>query len=215
MNSLLKMLHGQRVVPALPGLDDPEMVTPLCDALLEGGLPCLEITLRTEHGLKMVALAAKTRTQILVGAGTVLSVDQAQAAIDGGARFIVSPGFDPKIVARCLEAKVAVLPGVATATEVQGARSMGLEAVKFFPASLLGGPAMLSALRGPFPDMYFVPTGGVNLENLAQYLQLPNVPACGGTWMFPRAALEARDYGTIAAAVRDTVQRVHSLTQAL
>lgn len=206
MHATLEALGKYRIVPALAGLDSPEMVLPLCDALASGGLPVLEITLRMAGGMEALRLAAAERPNVLVGAGTVLTAAQAGQAIEAGARYLVSPGLDPVLVRMGLDAGLAVLPGVVTPTEVQAALGLGLEAVKFFPASVMGGPQMLAALRGPFPGMKFVPTGGVNMNNLETYLRLGNVLACGGTWMFGRGKIQPDGFEAIAAAVRETME---------
>lgn len=208
MHATLEALGNYRIVPALAGLDSPEMVLPLCDALAAGGLPVLEITLRTAGGMEALRLAAAERPDILVGAGTVLTSEQAEQAIAAGARYLVSPGLDPVLVRMASDAGLPILPGVVTPTEVQAALGLGLEAVKFFPASVMGGPQMLKALRGPFPAMKFVPTGGVNMDNLEAYLHLDNVLACGGTWMFGRGRVQTSDLEAVSQAARETMDFV-------
>jgi len=190
------------------GFDRPETVLPLCDALTAGGLPVLEITLRSAEGIEATRLAAAERPDMLVGVGTVLTLQQAEQVIEAGARYLVSPGLDPELVRMGLDAGLPVLPGVVTPTEVQTAMGLGLEAVKFFPASIMGGVKALSALRGPFPNMKFVPTGGVNYDNLEVYLQLENVLACGGTWMFGRGPIQAGNFEAVTLAAKETMDLV-------
>ena len=191
----LAQLASFRIVPVIV-IDDPAAASPLADALAVGGLRCAEITFRTP-----AALAALTRfaakADLLVGAGTVLDPDQASAAVDAGARFIVSPGFDAEVVLRCQQLGVPVLPGTATPSEVQQAWRVGLTAVKFFPADTLGGVTALSAIAAPFPDMTFVPTGGISHGNAAAYLRHRSVLAIGGSWMAPRWLIAAGDWEQI------------------
>jgi 2-dehydro-3-deoxyphosphogluconate aldolase/(4S)-4-hydroxy-2-oxoglutarate aldolase len=194
-HGVLVQLASFRIVPVIV-IDDLTATVPLADALSAGGLRCAEITFRTP-----AALAALTRlaadTSLLVGAGTVLDPDQASAAIDAGARFIVSPGFDAEVVHRCQQLGVPVLPGTATPSEVQRARGAGLRAVKFFPAETLGGVPALDAISAPFPDMMFVPTGGITAGNVAAYLRHRSVHAVGGSWMAPRRLIAAGDWQQI------------------
>jgi 2-dehydro-3-deoxyphosphogluconate aldolase/(4S)-4-hydroxy-2-oxoglutarate aldolase len=197
----LAAIREVRVVPvvALPDADDAVGLT---TALVGGGLPIVEITLRTAAGLEGIRLARDLEGAI-VGAGTVTNVGQAEAAIDAGARFVVSPGLDADIVRACQAADVPVVPGIATPSELMQAVSLGLVVVKVFPAAMLGGPAMIKALAALGLDVEFLPTGGVTLENAATYLDHPKVVAVGGTWMVPRSAIEARDWTGITDLARD------------
>jgi 2-dehydro-3-deoxyphosphogluconate aldolase / (4S)-4-hydroxy-2-oxoglutarate aldolase len=167
-----------RVIPVVV-LDDSAAAAPLAGALADAGLPCAEITLRTAAGEAAIAIMAQQRN-LLVGAGTVLDASQAEHAAQAGARFIVSPGFDEEVVRRCQELSVPVLPGAATATEIQRARRAGLRVIKFFPAETLGGVNALDALSAPFPDMRFIPTGGIGPGNVQAYLARSVVLAVGG-----------------------------------
>lgn len=200
---VLAQLASFRVLPVIV-IDDHATAGPLADTLAAGGLRCAEITLRTPAALAALARFAEN-TDLLVGAGTVLDPDQASAAVDAGARFIVSPGFDAGVVRRCQQIGTPVLPGTATPSEVQQARRAGLTAVKFFPAETLGGVMALDAIAAPFPGMTFVPTGGITAENAAAYLQHRSVLAIGGSWMAPRKLIAAGDWQqigqlTVAAA---------------
>jgi 2-dehydro-3-deoxyphosphogluconate aldolase/(4S)-4-hydroxy-2-oxoglutarate aldolase len=202
-------LHDQAVIPViiLERLDD---AVPLAEALAAGGLSTLEITLRTSVGLDCIAAIAKFQDWN-VGAGTVLNREDARRAIDHGAKFIVSPGLDDSTIQYCQDRNIPIVPGACTATEVQRAINMGLNMAKFFPAEAFGGVATLKALGGPFPNLKFVPTGGIALDNLAAYLKLPNVLAVGGSWMVPRTLLEARDFTQItqlAVGARDRVKMI-------
>lgn len=197
-------LAAMRVIPVIV-LDDSAAAAPLAAALADGGLPCAEITLRTAAGQAAISIMAQQRN-LLVGAGTVLDAGQAERAIEAGARFIVSPGFDEEVVRRCQELSVAVLPGAATATEIQRARRAGLRVVKFFPAETLGGVRALDALSAPFPDLRFIPTGGISPGNLQPYLTRSVVLAVGGSWMVSRQLITDRNWAQITQLVRDAAR---------
>jgi 2-dehydro-3-deoxyphosphogluconate aldolase/(4S)-4-hydroxy-2-oxoglutarate aldolase len=170
------------IIPVIK-LNRVEDAIPLANALLAGGIPVAEVTFRTEAAAEGITTIRREFPQMLVGAGTVLTTEQATAAIDAGAQFVVSPGSNGKIIDRVLESGVAMIPGVATPTEIEAAMERGLSVVKFFPAEALGGVAMLKALAGPYPQMKFVPTGGISASNMKDYLQQKNVLAVGGSWM--------------------------------
>ena len=197
-------LAALRVIPVVV-LDDSAAAAPLAGALADAGLPCAEITLRTAAGEAAISIMAQQRN-ILVGAGTVLDAGQAEHAVEAGARFIVSPGFDDEVVRRCQELSVAVLPGAATATEIQRARRAGLRVVKFFPAETLGGVHALDVLSAPFPDMRFVPTGGIGPANLQPYLARSAVLAVGGSWMVPRQLIADRDWAQVTRLSQDAAR---------
>jgi 2-dehydro-3-deoxyphosphogluconate aldolase/(4S)-4-hydroxy-2-oxoglutarate aldolase len=194
-----------RLLPVVV-IDDAATAEPLAEALVRGGLPCAEITFRTAAAADSIkAMAA--RGDIAVGAGTVLTPEQVDRAVDAGATFVVSPGFGPAVVRRCQELKVPVYPGAATATEIQMALDAGLQTVKFFPAEQLGGAAMVKALAAPFRQVKFIPTGGVTTDNLDRYLALPSVLAVGGTWMVAPDLLKNRDWAEITRRTRAAVER--------
>jgi len=193
-----------RVVPVVK-LTAAAAAEPLAHALQAGGLPCMEITFRTAAAPEAIRLASRL-PGMLVGAGTVLTTVQAQQAVDNGAQFIVSPGFSPKVVAWCLEQKIPVLPGVCTPTEVQMALEYGLELLKFFPAENYGGCTTLAALGAVYGGVKFVPTGGISPANLRDYLKLPCVLACGGTWMVQAALIDNGAFGEITRLSAETVR---------
>lgn len=170
------------IIPVIK-LNRVEEAVPLAQALLAGGIPVAEVTFRTEAAAAGIAAIRREFPQMLVGAGTVLTTEQATAAIDAGAQFVVSPGSNGKIIDRVLTAGVAMIPGVATPTEIEAAMEKGLRVLKFFPAEALGGVAMLKALAGPYPQIKFVPTGGISAGNMKEYLHQKNVLAVGGSWM--------------------------------
>lgn len=202
----LAQLRTHAVLPVIIA-DDRDCADSLGDALVAGGLPLAEVTLRTPAALDVIRVLAQ-RTDILVGAGTVLTADQVDASVDAGAAFIVSPGLSRAVVGRCLDRAVLPIPGAVTATEVQAALEFGLDTVKFFPAESAGGSAAISALAAPFASMSFVPTGGVNDSNLDSYLALPSVIAVGGSWMVPRELVRSHDVAGLVGVISSAVVRV-------
>jgi 2-dehydro-3-deoxyphosphogluconate aldolase/(4S)-4-hydroxy-2-oxoglutarate aldolase len=198
---LLEAIGRARVVPVVTIRDAADAIA-ITQALVAGGLPVLEITLRTAAGLEAIRAATGVDGAI-VGAGTVLTAEQADLALEAGARFIVSPGLAEDVVAVGRARGVLALPGVATPTEMLRAASLGCAAVKVFPAVALGGPAMVRALASVMPEMGFVPTGGINLEGAASYLAIPHVIAIGGSWMVPGSVLAARDWRSIEELARE------------
>ncbi len=205
-SDIITLLAADRLLPVII-LPDADQAEPLAAAIAAGGLHSLEVTLRTPSALDSIKRLAAS-SDLVVGAGTVLTPEQAERAVEAGARYVVCPGFSAAVVGRCRELGVPVFPGVATPTEIQMALEAGLTTVKFFPAEQLGGAPMVKALSAPFPGVRFVPTGGVTTANLAAYLALPAVLAVGGTWMVAPDLLAAGDYAEItrrtAAAVAAT-----------
>jgi len=201
MTELAPRLAGQLIIPVVV-IDDAGFAVDAAAALAAGGIGCVEITLRTAAGLPAIAAVAAGGAG-LVGAGTVLTPDDVARVADAGARFIVTPGFDPEVVTRALELGLEVLPGTATATDVQAALRLGLGVVKLFPADRLGGLDLISSLAGPFADVGFVPSGGVSAANLAAYLAHPNVPAVSGSWMAGRELMRSRDVAEIERLSRE------------
>lgn len=172
-------------------------------ALMQGGIPYAEITFRTPAAAEAIDRMRSDAPQMKVGAGTVLTVEQADRAVKSGAQYLVSPAFDAAVVDWCEEHSVPIIPGVATPSEVNAASQRGLRTLKLFPAGPLGGVALLQALRGPFPEVRFVPTGGITPRNLADYARQPNVVACGGSWIASQEAISARKFDDIVAAARE------------
>lgn len=181
MNTPLDAIWARRLIPVVT-LENAAAADPLAEALVAGGLPVAEITLRSPAALEAITAMAR-RGDVTVGAGTVLTVGQVRQTVEAGAQFMVSPGFNPEMVRYCLDQQIPVLPGVSTPTEIQTALSHGVETVKFFPAEAFGGCRTLKALGAPYPTVRFVPTGGITADNLAGYLQLPQVAACGASWV--------------------------------
>lgn len=211
MSATVDALTRIGIVPVVV-IDDPARAADLAHALLEGGIGCAEFTLRTPRALDAISAAAAV-PGFVTGAGTVLTVEQADAAIDAGASFAVSPGYDPLVSRRVVDLGAAMVPGVATPTELQHAMRDGFTHVKVFPAGLLGGPAYLDALAAPFPGIRFLPSGGVRADTLADYLSRPHVFAASGSWMVPREAIDAGDFALVearsrgAAATRDAARK--------
>ena len=207
--SIWAQLCAAQLIPVVV-IDDPAAAPALGEALVAGGLPTAEITFRTTAAPQAIAALAQ-RDDLIVGAGTVLTTEQVDLAVDSGAQYVVSPGLSTAVVERCRERKVLALPGAVTATEVQAALALGLEAVKFFPAGTSGGPAAIKALAAPFPDLSFVPTGGVSAQNLADYLAVPAVKAVGGSWMVPRNLIQEQATDQITELVTEAVQLVRDI----
>lgn len=201
------ILTGQRFVPVIV-IDDARQAVPLAEALHRGGIGCAEITLRTDAAPAAIAAIAASSAvpDFIVGAGTVLTPDDVDRVVDAGGRFVVSPGLAEDIVDRAIELGVEVIPGVATATEVQRALRLGLSRLKLFPAGPLGGLAAVRALAGPFPDMRFLPSGGVTAANAREYLASPSVFAVSGSWMATRELIAAGDFDEIERLSRACVE---------
>jgi 2-dehydro-3-deoxyphosphogluconate aldolase/(4S)-4-hydroxy-2-oxoglutarate aldolase len=205
----MEVLATIRIIPVVV-IDDPGRAPELAAALTAGGIPCAEITLRTPAGLKAIDAVGDT-PGFLNGAGTVLTVEQVDRCVEAGARFLVTPGFDEELVARAQFHDVAMLPGIATATEIQRALKVGIHVVKFFPADRLGGLDTIRALAAPFNGVGFVPSGGVTMSNAVDYLRHPSVFGVSGSWMTPRDAIAEGDFAAIeqlsrsaAALVKDS-----------
>ena len=197
----LELAASGPVIPVIviQRLDD---AVPLAQALIEGGVRVLEITLRTPVALRCMEAIARAVPDAIVGAGTVRNVADAQAARDAGCRFAVSPGYSSDVGIACRNLGLPLLPGVATASEVMQANADGYDFLKFFPATAAGGIPLLKALAGPFPDVAFCPTGGITVETAPQFLALPNVKVCGGSWLTPQDAVDAKDWPRITQLAR-------------
>lgn len=201
---LNELLMKTPVVPLVQA-DDPDIAVRTSRALAAGGLNVAEVVLRTDRAFECLQAIATTVPETIAGAGTVLSVKQATAALDNGARFIVSPGLDDGVVGIARDRGVPIYPGIMTPSELQRAFNLGLEVVKFFPASIAGGVPALKALSGVFRTMRFMPTGGIGPDNLADYLSIPAVLACGGSWLTPADRIAAGDYDAITALAAEAV----------
>ena len=203
MNEVLKQIGALRLVPVVV-IDNAKDARPLGDALSAGGLNCMEITFRTAAAAEAIKAASQI-PGMLVGAGTVLNVDTVNRAMDCGAKFIVSPGLNPKVVEYCVKKNIPITPGVATPTEIEMALDHGLNVVKFFPADALGGVKTLKAISAPYGMMKFMPTGGITEANLPEYLKLPSVLACGGSWMVAKDLVTAGNFAKVTELTKAAV----------
>ncbi len=205
-----KVIEKMGVVPVVV-LNDAKNAEPLAGALCEGGLPCAEVTFRTDAAEESIRLMTQAYPDMLVGAGTVLTIDQVNRAVNAGAKFIVSPGFDPEIVDYCLNSGIPVFPGCVTPSEVAQAVKRGMKVVKFFPAAQFGGVSTIKALSAPYVGLKFMPTGGVNAGNLKDYLTCPSILACGGSWMVKGALIDAGKFDEIRDMTKEAAALVKEI----
>jgi 2-dehydro-3-deoxyphosphogluconate aldolase/(4S)-4-hydroxy-2-oxoglutarate aldolase len=210
MHEVLATLGDFGVVPVV-AIQRAEDADALGRALLAGGLPCAEITFRTDAAEEAIQRISSGLPDIVLGAGTVLTIDQADRAVSAGAQFIVSPGFNEKVVDWCLQNEIPVTPGVLTPTEIDMGLDKGLRILKFFPAEALGGLRMLKAIAAPYVGVKFIPTGGINLDNLADYLAHPSVHCCGGSWLVKASLISAGRFDEITQLARDAVSLVRQV----
>lgn len=213
MNELFTRIRGIGIVPVIK-LEKPSDALPLGKALMEGGLPVAEVTFRTKAAAEAIALLKKEYPSLITGAGTVITIAQAEAAIAAGASFVVTPGFNPRIVDFCISKGMPIIPGINSPSQVELGLERGLDLLKFFPAEVSGGVKMLKALHGPYAEVSFVPTGGIDTSNIEQYLKLPYVAAVGGTWMVKEEAIAAGQFGALSALCREAVQIVKTCRSA-
>ncbi len=202
MKSIEEHFSHLGVVPVVV-IKEVKDALPLAKALIDGGLPCAEITLRTPAAEDAIQAICREYPDMLVGAGTVLTVEQVKRTAAAGAKFMVSPGFDPEIVDFCKSENIPVFPGCMTPTEVTLAIKCGLKTVKFFPAQQAGGPAMIKTLSAPYPDLTFMPTGGISAANLKDYLSLPCVLCCGGSWITDQSLILSGSFSKITALAQE------------
>ena len=205
MNAVLEQISKIGIVPVVK-IDRAEDALPLAKALCKGGLPCAEVTFRTDAAAEAIKIMTDNFPDMCVGAGTVLNAAQVDAAVSAGARFIVSPGLNPKTVAYCIEKGVPVTPGISSPSEIETAIELGLDVVKFFPAEQSGGLAKIKAMAAPYTNMEFMPTGGINASNLTSYLDFNKIIACGGSWMVPGDLINAGEWGKIEQLTKEAVQ---------
>ena len=210
MSTIAERFQELAVVPVVV-LNDAKDALPLAEALVEGGLPCAEVTFRTEAAEESIWKMAEKYPDMLVGAGTVLTIDQVDRAVGAGAKFIVSPGFDPEIVDYCLDKQIPVFPGCVTPSELAQAVKRGLEVVKFFPAAQYGGVATIKALAAPYTMVKFMPTGGVSTKNLKDYLECDKILCCGGSWMVKGDMIKAGEFDKIKQLTKEVVELAHSI----
>ena len=207
MNPVLEQIGKIGIVPVVK-IDRAEDALPLARALCAGGLPCAEVTFRTDAAAEAIRAMIAGYPDMCVGAGTVLNAEQVDAAVEAGAKFIVSPGFNPAVVRYCLEKDIPVTPGTQTPSEMEQAIEMGLDVVKFFPAEPAGGLAMIKAVAAPYTMLKFMPTGGINLNNVEAYLQYDRILACGGSWMVKGDLIKSGKFDEIAKMTKDAADIV-------
>ncbi|MBR5794926.1 MAG: bifunctional 4-hydroxy-2-oxoglutarate aldolase/2-dehydro-3-deoxy-phosphogluconate aldolase [Erysipelotrichaceae bacterium] len=207
MNEVLKQINEIGIVPVVV-LDDAKDAKPLAEALCAGGLPCAEVTFRTEAAEECIRIMASEFPEMLVGAGTVLTTDQVDRAVAAGAKFIVSPGLNPRIVKYCVEKGILITPGCSNASDIELALENGLDVVKFFPAEPAGGLNMIKALAAPYVNVKFMPTGGINAKNVRDYLAYNRIIACGGSWMVKADLIKNGEYDKITAMCKEAVEIV-------
>ena len=210
MNEVLMKIGQMGIVPVVV-LTDVKNAVPLAQSLINGGLPCAEVTFRTEAAQQSIAEISKNFPQMFVGAGTVLTTEQVDRAVDAGAKFIVSPGFNPKVVEYCIKKGYPVTPGIMTPTELEMALEFGLDVVKFFPAENAGGLKMIKAMAAPYTKMKFMPTGGINPQNVREYLQCDKILACGGSWMVKGDLINSGNFAEIEKLTKEASQIVKEI----
>ena len=209
MNDMMKKLNRIGIVPVVV-LESAEDALPLAEQLAAGGLPCAEVTFRTAAAEESIRMA-KAFPDMIVGAGTVLTCEQADRAVDAGAKFIVSPGFNPKVTEHVLKKGVPMTPGVCTPTEIEAALQFDLDVLKFFPAEPSGGLKMIKALAAPYVGLHFMPTGGINAENVRDYLKYDRIVACGGSWMVSGRLVKEGNFAEIGRLVREAAGIVREI----
>ena len=210
MNKTLRDLCSYGVIPVVV-INKTEDAKPLAKALCEGGLKCAEVTFRTDAAQEAIRIMSKEFPDMMVGAGTVLTIDQVDRAVSAGAKFIVSPGFDPEIVDYCIDKDIPVVPGCMTPSEVAQGVKRGLEVLKFFPAQQAGGVAMIKAMAAPYTSVMFMPTGGINADNIEQYLSFKKIAACGGSWMVKADLIDSGNFEKITELTKEAVRLVKSI----
>jgi len=210
MNTIFEELGKIGIIPVI-AINDVEKAVPLAKALAAGGIPCAEITFRTAQGEEAIRRITAEVPEVLVGAGTVLTCDQVDRAVNAGAKFLVSPGFNPKVVAYCVEKGILIAPGCATPSEMEQALEFGLDVIKFFPSEQAGGRDYIKAVSAPYPSLKFIPTGGINAGNIAKYLTFEKVLACGGSWMATTDLINAGDFEKITALSREAMQKRYTV----
>lgn len=211
MNDVLQKIQKMGIVPVVK-IDEVKDAVPLAKALCEGGLPCAEVTFRTDAAEGAIKAMSEAYPNMLIGAGTVLTTEQVDKAVAAGATFIVSPGLNPKVVRYCVEKNIPVTPGCANPSDIEAAIELGLDVVKFFPAEAAGGLAMIKAMSAPYVKMKFMPTGGINADNLNSYLDFSKIIACGGSWMVKDSLIKEGAFDKITELTRQAVNQMLGFT---
>lgn len=207
MNEVLEQISNIGIVPVVV-LDDTKDARPLAEALINGGLPCAEVTFRTKAAAETIKIMTESFPEMLVGAGTVLTTEQVDLAVDAGAKFVVSPGFNPKIVKYCIERGINIIPGASNPSDIEQALEFGLDVVKFFPAEAAGGLNMIKSMAAPYTQIKFMPTGGINEENVCEYLAFNKIIACGGSWMVKKELVSEGRFDEIRKITERAVRKM-------
>ena len=207
MNNIMEQIEKTGIIPVVV-IDDVKDAEPLAKALIAGGLPCAEVTFRTAAAAESIKIMREKFPEMLVGAGTVLTPEQVDRAIEAGASFIVSPGTNPRVVKYCKEKNIPIIPGVCTPTEVEAALELGLDVLKFFPAEAAGGLKMIKAMTAPYTSVRFMPTGGISPQNVGEYLSFGKIIACGGSWMVKGELIKAGRFDEIEKLTREAAELV-------
>lgn len=207
MNEILKEIYGIGIVPVI-AINDAKDAKSLAKALIDGGLPCAEVTFRTAAAEEAIKIMAKEYPDMLIGAGTVLTTEQVDRAVEAGAKFIVSPGLNPSVVKYCVDKNIPVCPGCANPSDIEQAIALGLDVVKFFPAEAAGGLNMIKAMSAPYVNMKFMPTGGINASNLNDYLAFKKIIACGGSWMVKSDLIKSGQFDKITELTKEAVSKM-------
>ena len=210
MNQTLERIKDIGIVPVVV-IEDPQEAKPVAEALLAGGISCIEVTYRTDAAEESIRTICESFPEMLVGAGTILTIEQAESAIQAGASFLVSPGTNPNIIKYCSEKGVLITPGVSSPTDIEMALSYGIDVVKFFPAEQLGGLPTIKAMSAPYSTVKFLPTGGINEDNIASYMSFHKVLACGGSWMVNRSLIKKGDFEKITRLSHQAVIKMLGL----
>lgn len=210
MKEVLQKIGQTGIIPVVV-LNKVSDAVPLAQSLINGGLPCAEVTFRTDAAQESISAISKAFPQMFVGAGTVLTTEQVDRAVDSGAKFIVSPGFNPKVVEYCIKKGYPITPGIMTPTELEMALEFGLDVVKFFPAENAGGLKMIKAMAAPYTKMKFMPTGGINTSNVRDYLSYEKILACGGSWMVKGELINSGNFAEIEKLTKEAAQIVKEI----
>ena len=208
--NILERIHEIGVVPVI-AISDAEKAVPLAKALYAGGIPCAEITFRTEEAEESIRRIANEVPEILLAAGTVLTIEQVHRAIKAGAKFLVSPGFNRNVVNHCIQNNILIVPGCSTPSDMEAALELGIETVKFFPAEQAGGLAYIKACAAPYTKLKFLPTGGINAKNIGEYIAFNKVIACGGSWMVTKELIDSSNFKDITRLCKEAVQLVRDV----
>ena len=210
MNDILRKIAEIRIVPVV-AIEKAEDAKKLGEALVKGGIPCAEVTFRTDAALEAISIMTKEFPDMLVGAGTVLKTEQADRAVAAGAKFCVSPGFNPRVVKHCLDKGITMVPGCSSPTDIEAALEFDLEVVKIFPAEAIGGLPLIKAMSAPYSSMKFMPTGGINAGNIGKYLEFKKIIACGGSWMVDKKLINEGKFDEIEKLCREAVDAIKDI----